>query len=176
MGSIFIFFSEKVGFAGHKFAFWWFVAWKYRYVNALRSFTCLLLWNVSKTSKIGETFIIIRVGNFVFYSKKWEIRWGKSGVGSAVVACCGEMPVWKHKKCLYVQHNTQVHTQPKIAKIAQNTQKYTSFRAYFGRFRAYFGRFTAEKKIMNRFRKSGLLKELCQPINDGGFSRFVQFF
>ena len=33
-------------------------------------------------SKIGETFIIIQVGNFLFFNKKWEIRWGKSGVGS----------------------------------------------------------------------------------------------
>jgi len=33
-----------------------------------------------------------------------------------------------------------------------------------------------KNKIIKRFPKSGLLKELCQPINDGGFSRFVQFF
>ena len=33
-------------------------------------------------SKIGETFILIQVGNLLFFNKKWEIRWGKSGVGS----------------------------------------------------------------------------------------------
>ena len=49
-GGYFWIFSEKVGFVGNIFAFSWFVAWKYRYVNALRSFTCFFFMKRTKTT------------------------------------------------------------------------------------------------------------------------------
>ena len=76
----------------------------------------------------------------------------------SVLACCVKMPVWKHKKCFYVQHKTQIHTQPKIAKNAQKTQKYTSFRAYFRRFWTYFGRFYGWKSSFGAFPDTGIYK------------------
>jgi hypothetical protein len=43
------------------------------------------------------------------------------------------------------QHNTQTHTQSKIAKIAKNTQKYTGFYALFWAFWAFLWRFYGPK-------------------------------
>ena len=49
-------------------------------------------------------------------------------------------------------------TQPKIAKNAQKTQKYTSFRAYFRRFWTYFGRFYGWKSSFGAFLDTGIHK------------------
>ena len=52
-------------------------------------------------------------------------------VWTSVLACCVEMPIWKHKVGFDVQHNTQIHTQAKTAKMAK---KYTKIHKFLGPF------------------------------------------
>ena len=77
--------------------------------------------------------------------------------------------------CMFNTIHKFIHSQksPKLPKIHKNTQVLGPILDVSG---LILDVLRPKKKFIKRFPKSGLLKELCQPINDGGFSRFVQFF
>ena len=88
----------------------------------------------------------------------------------AVLACCVEMPIWNsiiHKMAFHAQHNTQIHTQSKITKIAKNTQKYTSFKAIFWTFLVFLEYFKAEKSFGSVFEKLSFIIYIFQTTKYG---------
>ena len=80
-----------------------------------------------------------------------------------MLACCVEMPIWKHKMRFHVQHNTQIHTQAKTAKISKNTQFFRPILRLFGHFHDVF---TVEK-LFWAFSKQWASEELCHFTPDG---------
>jgi hypothetical protein len=113
--------------------------------DLISSFLKKKTWKFPKSCRLSDFQTFYKFFGFQNHSKviinhKTTLKPMKIDKNS-VLACCGKMPVWQHKKCLVVQHNTQVHTQAKTTKIAQKYTKIHKFQGLFWTFHSLFWTF-----------------------------------